>query len=41
MFTAPESTPAHPNPAIARPMIKAYEDGAEAQTTEPTSKIAK
>jgi hypothetical protein len=38
---APENIPADPNPAIARPTMKATEVGAVAQIMEPTSKIAK
>jgi hypothetical protein len=39
MIKAPEKMPAEPNPAIARPMIKAVELGDTPQTKEPTSKI--
>ena len=37
MPNAPWSRPAAPTPARARPVIKASEDGAEAQTADPTN----
>lgn len=36
---APVNKPADPRPAIARPTIKALDEGAVAHTKEPTSKI--
>ena len=38
MIMAPEKTPADPSPAIALPMIKAFELGAAPHIAEPTSK---
>lgn len=40
IISAPEKMPAHPIPAIARPMIKAFELGATPQIKDPSSKIA-
>jgi len=37
---APENIPHEPRPAIARPVMKTFEEGAAPQMTEPTSKIA-
>lgn len=37
--TAPVKVPAAPIPVMARPNMKARDDGAAAQTTLPTSKI--
>jgi hypothetical protein len=37
----PENTPALPKPEIARPIIKAVDEGAEADTAEPTAKTRK
>lgn len=34
---APWRSPAAPNPAMALPVMKAREEGAEAQTTDPTT----
>ena len=39
MIMAPANTPADPNPAIARPIIKDMELGAAPQIADPTSKI--
>lgn len=36
MPNAPWSSPAAPNPATARPTMKAGDEGAVAQTTDPT-----
>lgn len=36
----PAITPAEPAPAIARPIMRALEDGAEPHTAEPISKRA-
>jgi hypothetical protein len=36
---APENIPADPIPAMARPMIKAVDDGAAPHRAEPPSKI--
>ena len=35
---APENIPAHPRPAIARPIIRAVDVGATPQTKDPSSK---
>ena len=35
----PENIPAHPRPAIARPIIRAVDVGATPQTKDPSSKI--
>lgn len=40
MTTEPENKPALPIPATARPMMKAVEDGAMAETKLPSSKSA-
>lgn len=40
MMFDPEVTPAAPNPAMARPTMRAVEVGATAQTRLPTSKMA-
>ena len=37
----PANTPAEPKPLKARPAIKAADDGAAADNTEPTTKIRK
>ena len=37
----PENTPALPTPEIARPIMKAADEGAEADTAEPTAKTRK
>ena len=37
----PENTPALPKPEIARPIMNAVEDGAEAETAEPSPKTRK
>jgi hypothetical protein len=37
MIKAPEKIPAHPNPAIARPTISAFESGAAPHIKEPSS----
>lgn len=38
MTTLPDMSPEAPMPAMARPTMKAVEDGAAPQITEPTSK---
>lgn len=40
MIMTPEKMPAPPNPAIARPRMKAMEFGAAPHITEPISKTA-
>jgi hypothetical protein len=37
----PENTPALPTPEIARPIMKAVDEGAEADTAEPNAKTRK
>lgn len=39
MPNAPWSSPAAPNPAIARPTMNADDEGAVAQTTDPTVEV--
>lgn len=39
-MVAPENMPADPRPAMARPIIKAFESGAAPHNTDPTSKMA-
>jgi hypothetical protein len=39
MTSEPENNPPPPNPAMARPTMKATEDGAVAQMRDPNSKI--
>ena len=40
MINAPEKMPADPMPAMARPMMRATDEGAAPQMREPNSKIA-
>lgn len=39
-INVPDTVPAEPQPAIARPIIRAAEFGARAQTSEPSSSNA-